>query len=201
MNQPPIQATARGSSRGLRAILGGAIAAAALFTLACTPTTQVTVASPSQATGIAVTGSGSVVVKPDVARLNLGVEITDASVAAARARAAEAATKLQEALAQNGVEEQDIRTQYLNISPQYTYPSDRGDGTPKIVGYVVSNQLQITIRNLDKTSDILDAAIEAGGDAVRVHGIDFTVDQPEQYLAQARADAVEDARTRAEELA
>jgi uncharacterized protein YggE len=48
---------------------------------------------------------------------------------------------------------------------------------------------------------VLDDAAEAGGDAVRINSISFTVDDPEQYEADARKAAVEDARKRAEELA
>ena len=186
--------------RAIRTILGGAVAAAALAALACTPTTQVTVASPSQQTGIAVTGTASVLVKPDVARLNLGVEVTDASVATARARAADTMTKVQNALKQKGVQEKDIRTQNLSISPRYTPSPDR-TAPPILSGYVVNNQLQITVRNIDSASEVLDAAVAAGGNAVRVNGISFTVDQPEQFLAQAREEAVKNARARAEVLA
>ncbi|MSQ31511.1 MAG: DUF541 domain-containing protein [Dehalococcoidia bacterium] len=184
----------------IRTIFGGAVAAAALAALACTPTTQVTVASPAQQSGIAVIGTASVSVKPDVARLNLGVEVTDASVATARARAADTMTKVQAALKQKGVQEKDIRTQYLNISPQYTSSPDR-TAPPTIRGYVVNNQLQITVRNIDSASEVLDAAVAAGGNAVRVNGISFAVDQPEQFLAQAREEAVRNARARAEVLA
>ena len=183
-----------------RAILGGLVAAIALATLACTPTTQVTVASPQQQTGIAVSGTGKVSVKPDIAQLNLGVEVTDASVAVARSRAADVATKLQAALKEKGVADKDIRTQVLNITPQYANTPDR-NGTPTIIGYRVSNQLQVTVRNIDSTSEVLDAAVAAGGNAVRVGGISFTVDQPEQFLSQAREEAVKNARARAEVLA
>src|SRR5689334_2142050 len=116
-----------------RAAMGCLVAAAILATVACTPTTQVTVASPSQQTGIAVTGTGMVSVKPDVARLNIGVEVHDTSVATARSRAADVAGKLQAALKQQGVEDKDIRTQSLSISPQYAVP-DKTTGTPKISG-------------------------------------------------------------------
>ena len=186
--------------QAIRVAFGGTVAAAALAALACTPTTQVTVAGASQQTGIAVTGSATVSVKPDIARLNLGVEATEATVAAARSRAADVMTKVQDALKQKGVQEKDIRTQYLNISPQYTQSPDR-IAPPTIRGYLVSNQLQITVRNIDSTSEVLDAAVAAGGNAVRVNGISFTVDQPEQFLGQAREEAVKMARARAEVLA
>ncbi|MBW2542354.1 MAG: SIMPL domain-containing protein, partial [Deltaproteobacteria bacterium] len=77
----------------------------------------------------------------------------------------------------------------------------RRDEQPEIVGYAVSNRVSVKVRDLDTVSDVLDDAAEAGGDAARVSGISFAVDEPEQYESEARKAAVEDARKRAEELA
>lgn len=185
--------------RALRGLLGGTVAVAALAALACTPKTEVTVAAAQQ-TGITVTGSATVVVKPDIARLSIGVQTTEATVAGARNSAAEAMTKVQAALKQKGIADKDLQTQNLSITPQYAN-NPGGTGTPTIRGYQVSNQLQVTVRNLDSASEVLDAAVAAGGNAVRVNGISFTVDKPEQFLSQARDEAVKNARARAEVLA
>ncbi|HJM88367.1 MAG TPA: SIMPL domain-containing protein [Dehalococcoidia bacterium] len=72
---------------------------------------------------------------------------------------------------------------------------------PRISGFTVTNQLVVTIRDIDSTSQVLDAAIEAGGDAARVDNVAFAVDEPEQYLDAVREEAMIDARQRAEELA
>ena len=71
----------------------------------------------------------------------------------------------------------------------------------KITGFRVNNQLTVKVRDLDRLSDVLDDAIAAGGDAMRVNNVSFTVDEPEQYMAQAREQAMNDARARAEQLA
>ncbi len=72
---------------------------------------------------------------------------------------------------------------------------------PQITGFRVNNQLTVKVRDLDRLSDVLDHAITAGGDAVRVNNVSFSVDEPEQYLGEARAQAMQDARERAEQLA
>jgi uncharacterized protein YggE len=72
---------------------------------------------------------------------------------------------------------------------------------PRLSGFTVTNQLIVTIRDIDSTSQVLDAAIAAGGDAARVDNVAFDVDEPEQYLDTAREDAMIDAKQRAEELA
>ncbi len=168
-----------------------------LLAAACSPETTVVLPSDEQ-TGITVTGQGEVSVSPDVARFTIGVEVERATVSEAREAAAEAAAAIVQALKDHGVDEEDIRTQHLSIYPVYDYGRDE---RPRIIGYTVSNLVAVTVRDLDRVSEALDAAIEAGGDATRLHGISFEVEDPEQALAQARKAAMEDARRKAEQLA
>lgn len=180
------------------ALLAGAGALLALG-VACTPTTEVTVAGEGTATqGIAVQGEGTVSVRPDIAMVNLGVEVTAPTVAEARDGASNSMQAMQDAMTDEGVAEEDIQTQFFNIYPQYNYAEERA---PEITGYVVSNQVQVKVRDLDNVSAVLDGAIAAGGDAVRVNGISFTVEDPEEFLADARREAVTNARAHAEVLA
>jgi uncharacterized protein YggE len=72
---------------------------------------------------------------------------------------------------------------------------------PQIIGFTVNNQLTVKVRDFDRLSDTLDDAITAGGNAVRVNNVSFTIDEPEQYWDEAREASVEDARERAEQLA
>lgn len=165
-----------------------------------TPGNQAEAALPAliEQSGVAVNGVGSVWVKPDVAKINLGVSATATTVAAARTSAAETMQSVQAALATKGVAERDIQTQYVNISPQY---STLNRAQPTITGYIVNNVVEVTVRNIDASSEALDAAVAAGGNAVRVNGISFTIDRPEQFMSQAREAAARDARGRAEVLA
>ncbi len=166
--------------------------------VACTPRTEVTVADGTATQGIAVSGEGTVSVQPDIAIVNLGIEVTAGTVADARGQAADAMSAMQEAMNDEGVEDKDIQTQFFNIYPQYQYADDKA---PQIVGYIVSNSVQVKVRNLDSVSAVLDGAIAAGGDAVRVNGISFTVEDPEEHLADARREAVANAHAHAEVLA
>ena len=61
--------------------------------------------------------------------------------------------------------------------------------------------MTVKVRKIDAISNTLDAAIAAGGDAMRVNGVSFTVDQPERFQNEARAKAIADARARADQLA
>lgn len=179
------------------AILG----ATALVVAGCTSETKVSVDQVQQ-TGIAVSGTGQVAVVPDIAVVSLGVEVTRSTVADARSAAATSMDAVRASLKRNGVDDKDVATQYFSIQPQYGgFDSVDKSGTPKIIGYTVVNQLSVKVRKIDDVSKVVDSAVSAGGDAARVQGVTFTVDQPEQFQAQAREKAVEDAHTRAEQLA
>jgi hypothetical protein len=71
----------------------------------------------------------------------------------------------------------------------------------RVTGYEVTNRVTVKIRAIDKTGAIIDAAVEAGGDLVRIDGISFSVDQPDQYYTQARQLAMNDATAKARQLA
>ena len=190
----------RPARRGAAVVMGGL----ALALVACTPEVNVAAPGPADASGIAVSGTGTTSVKPDVALVNLGIQVTSTTVADARAKAATAMENLTKAVKAKGVADTDIQTQSFNINPQYGVPPSvptGKPGTPEIVGYTVSNQVQLKVRNLDAVSDVLDAAIGAGGNSIRVNGLQFTVEKPDQHLAKAREEAVQNAKARAEVLA
>ena len=93
-----------------------------------------------------------------------------------------------------GVADADIQTTNLSLYPQY------GNGsTPKVVGYQISEQVEITVRDLDKAGDIVDAATAKG--ATDVNGISFEFADPVKAQNDARADAVQAARVSAQAMA
>ncbi len=146
---------------------------------------------------ISVTGTGEVRAEPDIATVSTGVEVRAQSVAEARARAADAANAVVAALLAEGVEEGDIRTVDFYIYPEYDYR----DETPRIVGYVVSNTVEVTVRDVERVGELIDAVAAAGGDAVRFGGIAFAREDPGALAREARELAIADARAKAEQLA
>jgi uncharacterized protein YggE len=182
-------------------ILSAVAGALAMASVACTSDTNVTVDQPQQ-TGISVTGTGSVTVVPDIGVISLGVEVSRTTVADARSEAAASMDAVRTALKRASVEDRDIATQYFNIQPQYGNSTSLDKlGMPTIVGYTVTNQVTVKVRKVDNLSTVLDAAIAAGGNAMRVNGVSFTVDDPERYQSEAREKAVADAKQRAGQLA
>ena len=151
-----------------------------------------------QNTGISVTGVGKVTVTPDLAILNVGVEVHGTTVAAAQKEAAQAMTAVLAALKANGVAEKDIATSGYSIYPQYSYTPEK---QPAIIGYTVSNTATVKIRNIAEAGKIIDAAAASGGDSIRIHNLSFTVEKPEKYNEEARELAMADALKRAQQLA
>ena len=147
--------------------------------------------------GITVTGEGRASSAPDRATLSLGVSSLRKSVAEAREDAALALQSMIDALTAAGVTSADIQTRRLSVSPEYDY--DKGRQRPR--GFRVSNTLTITLRDIDRTSEVIDAALAAGGDAALLHGIAFEVEQAEKLQESARTAAVADAHRKAETLA
>jgi uncharacterized protein YggE len=114
---------------------------------------------------ISVTGTGTATRPPDIATLSLGVEVTAASVAVARATAANGAAAVIGSLRSNGIEGRDLTTSAYTISPEYDHREGR-----RLRGYRVSNTLEAVVRDLSSIGSVVDAAAEAGSDSTVVHG-------------------------------
>jgi uncharacterized protein YggE len=179
--------------------LAAAVTAGAVLTgdRAAAFTPMVTTAG--QPTGITVTGTGTVKGTPDTLRLDMGVEVTEPSVDQALDRANAVASRLNDALEKAGVKDEDLQTTGLAINPTYDYPAS--GGAPVLRGYTVSESVSATLRDIDKAGAAISAAVAAGGDQARVHGISLALEGTGPFLTDARTRAVEDARAKAEAYA
>ncbi len=159
------------------------------------------VASPStgQQSGIWVSGTGRVVVVPDLALLSLGVDATAKTVQQARDQAAAAMNQVMTVLTTNGIAKKDIQTQYFNIQPEYVW-NDFAK-RQEITGYRVTNSISVKARDLEGLGVLVDRVADAGGDLIRINNISFTVEDTDLYVAQAREAAVKDAMSKAQQFA
>jgi len=101
-----------------------------------------------------------------------------------------------DALKAAGVDEKDLRTTNFSIWPSQQYSPD-GVVTGTI--YMVDNTVYVTVRDLDGLGDLLDSTIAAGANSI--NSIQFDVADKSAAVKEARAKAVEDAKTQAQELA
>ncbi len=150
---------------------------------------------------ITVVGRGSVSIEPDVAHVTIGVQVSGDNARQASDEAKTIMKAVLKTLEDLGVAGKDVQTTGfgIHVEPQPPVGPGGGRGGEKTVVYRVYNNVGVTIRDLDKVGDILDAAIEAG--ANNIYGVTFGVDDPKPYMKQAREKAAADARARAEELA
>jgi uncharacterized protein YggE len=149
---------------------------------------------------ISVSGSASADIEPDLVKASFGVEVQDGTAAGALAANSESMARVIEAVRQAGIDDEEISTSQFNIHPVYEHHQDRPSGVQSqaLVGYRVSNIVNVETGHLDRIAGIIDAAVGAG--ANRVDGVAFTLSprvrgRLEETLIEA---AVRDAREKAE---
>ena len=154
-------------------------------------------------TGIQVNGAGRVELRADVAIVALGVEGFAETVAEARAIAADALTAMLDALRAQGVADEDIQTRHFSIQPEYDWvESLRGRGSERVLaGYRVDNIVSVKVRDMERAGAVIDAVAAAGGDATRIEGVSFDVEDRAAAEAEARALALRDAIAKADQFA
>lgn len=143
---------------------------------------------------IHVRGSGQTRMKPDKADVNLAIEVRANTAQAAREQAASAMKALLAAIEEEGIEDKDIQTSYMSLQPEYV-------ANNKISGYQLSNQVIVSVHDITKVGAVIDRAVQAGGNATRVQGVSFEVENTTKGLAQARERAYADALSVAEQYA
>ena len=134
---------------------------------------------------------------PDLVTISAGVQTqAQTAVAALRQNSVEMRQVI-ERIKALGIAERDIQTTGINVNARYDY--DRPNQQPVFRGYVASNRVSVKLREIDETGRVLDALVSAG--ANEINGPNFTLEDDEAAKAQARASAMERARSQAQEYA
>lgn len=166
------------------------------------------ISSPDARPQITVSGQGEIAAKPDIAMISYSVIEDGKTPAEAQTKATEKWNKAIEYLKSVGVAEKDIKTTGYFLNPKYDYTqADRicspgfcpPAGNPVLVGYTITQTAEVKVRDLAKAGDILSGI---GGLGVQnVNGLNFTFDDPEKMMAEARQKAIADAKGKAQVLA
>jgi uncharacterized protein YggE len=169
-----------------------------LLILACVAVAPASIAAerPELARTVSVSGHGTTPATPDRAEITTGVHTQAETAGAALSANNEAVARVFKALAEHGIVERDRQTRNLQVGPVYEQivGPTRG-GAPRIVGYQVTNQVRVVVRDLAKLGALLDALVRSG--ANRLDGIRFVVSDPAAAIETARKTAIEDAKRRA----
>jgi uncharacterized protein YggE len=151
--------------------------------------------SVTEPTGITVMAQGKATGKPDLAMITVGVETRNAEARAAAEENDDRMADVMAAILELGVAEEDIQTVDYSVRAEIDWDDDER----RVIGYVVSNSVMLKLREVDKAGDVLDAVTAAG--ANNIYGIQFTFDDPAVLREEARAEAMAQARDKAEALA
>jgi len=162
------------------------------------PTILVTAPSASVATpstfspGVITSGDAIVSKKPDLAIVYVGVESKENTASAAQQDLAAKASKLIARAKALGIPDKDINTAGYFVGANYV-----SDGN--IAGYRAAEQLVLKWHTVDNIGKALDALVQEGG-ATQI-SVGFTLADPKAAQAEARTQAIADARSRAQAMA
>jgi hypothetical protein len=179
------------------------VAAAALVMLMTGPSwfknIQAEITNQPYARTFTVDGEGKISAKPDIANVSLAVVSKGTTV---KQVTTDNNTKMNQVIAAVqavGVDPKDITTSEYDLNPDYDYNSVLPDGSNKIIGYSLTQQITVKVRDLNKVDDVLDGGTKAG--ANQVGSLDFEIDDMGPVKQQARTIAFAAAKAKAQEMA
>ena len=154
--------------------------------------TRLTQLMPS---GLTAHGHAEIKIKPDMATLTVGVTTTARKPSDAARENASQSNAINSALKAAGVAASDIQTQSYTVQPQYTYENNK----TRLIGYQVTNSVQVITHDLTKIGDVIDAATQAG--ANQVEGPSFDIADHAKAEGDALAAATANATGKAARMA
>lgn len=155
--------------------------------------------SASKPPQITVVGTGSISVKPDAAKVTVGVAFQESTVADAQSKVDTAMAAIIAKLKQAGIAEKDYRTTQYNVEPVMSFDNPKAGSGGALSGFRVINMIEITLLDPSQAASLLDSLVSAGANTI--YGINFYVSDTNTVAQQAYDQAVQDARTRAEKIA
>jgi uncharacterized protein YggE len=137
---------------------------------------------------ISVSGSGSVTGSPDRAQLTFGVQTENANVKTAQSDNAVQMNAVIDALVAAGIPKDQMKTTGYSIYP--VYQDSTGLLNQKIKSYQVTNTLQVTLKDVNQTGNVIDTAVTAGVNNVNSIQFMLSDEQAQSLRAEALKNAV-----------
>lgn len=133
-------------------------------------------------------------VDPDTVRIELGAHAFAPHVAKALGAMDDAIARMRDAILERGVSERDVRTRHLQVA-------HRSDHMGNPSGFEASTALTVRLRDVETAGEVVSRVMDAGGDAARLYGLRWEVDDDGAGRVQARDRAFADALSKAEQFA
>jgi uncharacterized protein len=175
-----------------RTIQLGGIAACALMLPLLTGA-----AEAEQPRTITVSGQGEIQAEPDRALLSLGIESHKPKMEDARAEVTKVVDAVLKLTRELKIDEKYVRTTRINVQPEYNW--DNNARERNLIGYYVSRQVEVDLRDLDKLGKLLERSFDVGVNQVGEPRLDSS--KRRDLEREALAKAVADARLTAEAVA
>jgi uncharacterized protein YggE len=177
---------------GAAGVILGLAAALTLPSLAQTTSPPPTPSGSGDRT-VTVTGTSTIRSSPDEAVITLGVQAQSQSAQDALQENATKMSHVVDAILGDGIRSADLATVGVDLYPNYD-----SNGT-SVVSYTAQNQVNATVHDLNKVGQVIDDAVAAGANLAS--GISFQLSDQNQGVEQALADAVANAKSKAEAIA
>jgi uncharacterized protein YggE len=146
---------------------------------------------------VSVSGTGEVAAEPDLARLTLGVEARRPTLADARAEVTATVDRVLKLTRDLRIDPKLVNATRVQVQPEYNWnPKDR---KRTLLGYIVSRQVQVELRDLEQLGTLLERAVDAGVNQVGDPVLDSS--RRKDLEREAMSKAVDDAHLNAETLA
>ena len=143
-----------------------------------------------------VSGSASNQTKPDKVTVSLGVETTNSTAQEALASNSDLMNKVLNALKAAGVQENETSTSTFSITPNYNYSADTNEG--RLIGFTVSNSIQIQSGNIENVSRWIDTAVTSGANNVNSIYFSLSESKMNEIKNSLLKDAIDNAKAKAD---
>lgn len=146
---------------------------------------------------VVVTGQGEVQAEPDQAIVTLGVESRKLKLEDARAEVTKTVDAVLKLTRDLKIDQKYVRATRINVQPEYNW--DQNAKERNLIGYFVSRQVEVDLRDLDKLGTLLEKATDLGVNQLGDPRLESS--KRRDLEREALAKAVQDARANAEAIA
>jgi uncharacterized protein YggE len=160
---------------------------------------NITIDSSNAMDAISVSGESQIEVMPDKAMVYVSIVANSTSAKEAKDEAAAIFANVKAELIKAGVDTKSIESDSYSITPMYEWNKDfqRSDFT----GYQVTHTLKITTTVIDKTGDIIDAAVNSGANQVDRVVFDLSKNLEKETYSEALTQSASLAKAKATSIA
>lgn len=149
-------------------------------------------AAAAEPNTIAVSGMAEQEVAPDMAYIDVGINVRVDDAETARTQEAQIASQIRRALLGLAITDNDLQNTSYYLYQEYKV--DR-NGVRTADKYVLDSSIKVTVKDLDKLSQVIDNVVKAG--ATNISNITYALSTQNIIQRQLLATAVENARDKA----